>query len=193
MQKGNTKKIDSRILRSKRDLANALEELLQEKNLDDISIQEITERAMVSKNTFYNNFLDKNELVMFIFERYAESIFAQAEPILRQKGDKQQRFIRCLEIVVHFFYIQPERFQKMIQNDHSKTMFWNINNFVQNVVSYIFENYRELVGNDLPEKVVALYYSGAISNLIYFAFLEGPKLEEKDTVRYMAKLFTVLN
>ena len=55
----NNAKEDSRTIRSKRDLANALEELLQEKNYDDIGIKEITDKAMVSKNTFYNNFNEK--------------------------------------------------------------------------------------------------------------------------------------
>ena len=45
-------KEDGRIIRSKRDLANALIELLQEKNYDDIGIKEITDKARVSKNTF---------------------------------------------------------------------------------------------------------------------------------------------
>ena len=55
-------KEDGRIIRSKRDLANALIELLQEKNYDDIGIKEITDKARVSKNTFYNNFKDNPSL-----------------------------------------------------------------------------------------------------------------------------------
>lgn len=192
MQKLNQVKVDSRVKRSKRDLANALEELLQEKNLDDITIQEITERAMVSKNTFYNNFLDKNELVMFMFERYSDSIYEKILPIIESDKDKSTRFMEGLEVVVHFFYTNPARFQKMVQNDHSKTMFWNINNFIQKVISFFFENYRELIEDDVPEEVVSLFYSGAVANLIYFAFLSGPKIKEKDTVKYLSKLFSNL-
>lgn len=45
----NTIKEDARIVRTKRDLANALEELLKEKSIDDISIKDITDKALISK------------------------------------------------------------------------------------------------------------------------------------------------
>lgn len=188
------KKIDSRVKRSKRDLANALEELLQEKNLDDITITEITERAMVSKNTFYNNFLDKNELVMFMFQRYLIKIAQEAFPDNSKAVDKDEAIEKIARTVVHFFYTDSARFKKMIENDHSKTMFWNINRFVQEVVSFTFKNHPEAVSHQLPEKIVALFYSGAVSNLIYYAFLNnGPKVEEEEVVGYMIKLFRILD
>ena len=42
-------KEDVRTIRTKRDLANALEELLQEKNFDEIAIKDITDAALISK------------------------------------------------------------------------------------------------------------------------------------------------
>ena len=62
-------KEDARIVRTKRDLANALEDLLKERSMSEISIKDITDRALISKNTFYNNFNDKNELLVFLLER----------------------------------------------------------------------------------------------------------------------------
>ena len=59
----NGKKIDARILRSKRDLADSLESLLEKKNYDDITIKEICEGALVSKLTFYNSYI----IVIFLF------------------------------------------------------------------------------------------------------------------------------
>ena len=45
-------KEDARVVRTKRDLRNALEELLQEKNFDELSVKDITDKALISKNTF---------------------------------------------------------------------------------------------------------------------------------------------
>ena len=64
----NNQKEDARTIRSKRDLANALEELMQEINYDDIGIKDIADRALVSKNTFYNNFNDKNEVLIKLWD-----------------------------------------------------------------------------------------------------------------------------
>ena len=57
---------DVRVQRSRRDLMNALESLLPEKSFDDITVKDITDRALVSKNTFYNNFKDKEELLEYL-------------------------------------------------------------------------------------------------------------------------------
>ena len=81
----NSTKEDARIVRTKRDLANALEELLQEKNFDELSVKDITDRALISKNTFYNNFQDKNELLNFLFERYREQLLKDIQPYIDKR------------------------------------------------------------------------------------------------------------
>ena len=78
-EKTNIKE-DARIVRTKRDLANALEELLEEKSFDEISIKEITDKALISKNTFYNNFEDKNDLLTFLFARYEAYLIKDVKP-----------------------------------------------------------------------------------------------------------------
>lgn len=53
---------DSRAVRTRGELASALIALMHEKGFDDISVQEICERAQVGRSTFYAHFQDKNEL-----------------------------------------------------------------------------------------------------------------------------------
>lgn len=50
-------------------LANALIELCNEKPLSKISVTEITKRAGTGRQTFYNHFVDKCELIYWIFTR----------------------------------------------------------------------------------------------------------------------------
>lgn len=55
--------IDPRIVRSRRMLMDALAKLLAEKEFDDISIQEIADRATLNRATFYLHYPDKNALL----------------------------------------------------------------------------------------------------------------------------------
>ena len=102
MQNQEHKKEDKRVIRSKRDLSNALDELLNEKNYDDISIQDITEKALVSKNTFYNNFLDKNELLMYLFQKYSMEIFEQIEPLLNSDASFEEISKKSLICIIDY-------------------------------------------------------------------------------------------
>src|ERR1700679_947899 len=54
---------DPRILRSRRMLMEALLRLLDRKEFDDISVQEIADEATLNRATFYLHYADKNALL----------------------------------------------------------------------------------------------------------------------------------
>src|SRR3984957_20014396 len=58
-----TETTDPRILRSRRMLMEALARLLIKKELEDISVQEITDEATLNRATFYLHYPDKNALL----------------------------------------------------------------------------------------------------------------------------------
>jgi AcrR family transcriptional regulator len=64
LQPGSTtENTDPRILRSRRMLMEALIGLLNQKEFDDISIQEIADEATLNRATFYLHYPDKNALL----------------------------------------------------------------------------------------------------------------------------------
>lgn len=59
---------DPRILRSRRMLMDALDKLLQNKDFDDISVQEIAAEATLNRATFYLHYPDKSVLLQAMTE-----------------------------------------------------------------------------------------------------------------------------
>ena len=177
------KKEDSRVIRSKRDLANALAELLKEKNFDDISIKEITDKALVSKNTFYNNFLDKNDLMSFLLKRYTNKIY---EETLSQKDEfNPLNTLKILiEKVVHFLFTNPLELGKILQNDQTKSLYWIFYNFINENIDWIFKEYNKKINVKIPASVIESFYTGAIVNIIYFN-ATNKKYSEKEVVNYL--------
>lgn len=57
------RQVDRRVRRTKKSLENALIDLTLEKEYDEITIQEITERADVGYRTFFRHYSDKDELL----------------------------------------------------------------------------------------------------------------------------------
>src|SRR5438445_130905 len=55
-------KVDRRILRTRDTLGDALVELMQEKAFDEITVQEVLDRAGVGRSTFYAHYRDKENL-----------------------------------------------------------------------------------------------------------------------------------
>jgi AcrR family transcriptional regulator len=58
--------LDRRIQKTLQHLQNALSELIAEKHYDDITIQEILDRANVGRSTFYAHFENKDQLLRSI-------------------------------------------------------------------------------------------------------------------------------
>jgi AcrR family transcriptional regulator len=66
-------KVDLRVRRSRKMLQEALIELtVEKKGFTAVTVQDITERAMVNRSTFYRHYLDKCDLV----QQYMADVFA---------------------------------------------------------------------------------------------------------------------
>jgi AcrR family transcriptional regulator len=59
-----TKKLDPRVVRTRRLLRDALVSLIEEKGFDAITVQDIADRAELNRATFYLHYQDKQELLV---------------------------------------------------------------------------------------------------------------------------------
>lgn len=183
-------KEDARIVRTKRDLANALEDLLKERSISEISIKDITDRALISKNTFYNNFNDKNELLVFLFERYENALLKEIKPILDKTfyATRIFNFRKSIEVIVHFFYTTDLPFKQMIQNDTSRVLFYSLNVFIQDIFTRLEKNYDKFLTKKVNSKITSAFYAGAFASTIYFAYVKGLDIEEKELSHDLIRL-----
>jgi AcrR family transcriptional regulator len=67
--------INLRVRRTQKLLREALIDLIEERGFDALTVGEVTERAMVSRATFYRNYQDKYDLVEQIFAEAIQALF----------------------------------------------------------------------------------------------------------------------
>jgi AcrR family transcriptional regulator len=72
-------KADRRSERTRQLLSAALIELMLEQRYDDITVQEIIDRANVGRSTFYAHYLDKEDLLISDFTRVLDALTQQHE------------------------------------------------------------------------------------------------------------------
>lgn len=63
-------KVDRRILKSQEAIKKAVIELMSKKNFDEITIQNISDKANVSRGTIYLHYLDKYDLLDKLIEEH---------------------------------------------------------------------------------------------------------------------------
>ena len=97
------KKTDARVRRTRDALGDALVALMQEKPFDTITVQEVLDRAHVSRSTFYSHYSDKDDLLMSDAEEFFEAL-AMA---LSARGDNSDRVFPVKEFFTHLSEAQP--------------------------------------------------------------------------------------
>lgn len=97
------KNSDRRVQRTRDRLGDALVELLVEKPFDDITVQDVLNRAGISRSTFYSHFRDKNDL----FLSDADEFFEGMATALSRFGDKSERVAPVRELCSHIAEVRP--------------------------------------------------------------------------------------
>jgi AcrR family transcriptional regulator len=77
-------KADRRSQRTRQSLSTALFELMLEQRYDDITVQDIIDRANVGRSTFYAHYLDKEDLLISDFTRVLDALSHHIE----QRGEE---------------------------------------------------------------------------------------------------------
>src|SRR5712691_3952088 len=68
------RKPDRRIRRTCERLGSALVALIQERPIDDVTVQDVLDRASVGRSTFYLHFRDKDDLLLSQLEKFLETM-----------------------------------------------------------------------------------------------------------------------
>jgi AcrR family transcriptional regulator len=111
------KKIDVRVRRTRDALGDALVALMQEKQFDSITVQDVLDRAKVSRATFYSHFSDKDDLLMSDADEFFEAIAMS----LSAHGDKSERVFPVQEFFSHLihakdFVVALKNSGKLVEN-----------------------------------------------------------------------------
>ncbi len=100
---GSNKKTDARVRRTRDALGDALVLLMQEKPFETITVQDVLDRAHISRSTFYSHYSDKDDLLMSDAEEFFESL----SMALSAHSDKSERVFPVKEFFEHLSDVQP--------------------------------------------------------------------------------------
>ena len=92
-----SKPVDRRVRHTRDALGDALIALMQEKPFAGITVQQVLDRAGVSRSTFYTHYSDKNDLFLSDVEEFLDFMAFS----LSRHGDKSSRVAPVRELFAH--------------------------------------------------------------------------------------------
>jgi AcrR family transcriptional regulator len=156
------KKTDARVRRTRDALGDALIALMQEKPFDTITVQDVLDRAHVSRSTFYTHYSDKDDLLM----SDAEEFFEALSMALSQHGDKSDRVFPVREFFAHLSDVQPF-FKALVKSGkYHENMELARGHFARGIERRLAELPRGVTipANQLP--AIAFAHAGALLSLL---------------------------
>ena len=156
------KKTDARVRRTRDALGDALIALMQEKPFDTIKVQDVLDRAHVSRSTFYAHYSDKDDLLMSDSEEFFEAL----SMALSAHGDKSDRVFPVKEFFTHLADVQPF-FKALVKSGRfQENMELARGHFARGIERRLSElpRARSIPAGELP--AIAFTHAGALLSLL---------------------------
>lgn len=167
----STKKLQKNSF-AKQCLMDALLQLMHTKNYDDITITDITERAGVSRMSYYRNYKSKDEILtdyMFrIIKEYAFSISSDF-PKLRNGFQTYEHILGSLQYLKKY----KDYVLCLKKSNHSEILLKGLDFYMLTVTG--------LMDSESPRKYELYYYSGALYN-IFLHWIEDGMTEDIEVI-----------
>jgi len=183
MQLTQKPKMDRRVQRTLQSLRTALLELIKEKNYDEISIEEITERANVGRATFYLHYKDKEDLLM---EEFSAIMNGRAQALseipfsvwlqVSEEKNKKNKPIQPLLLVFEHIYENYELYYLLFKSTNSSRLIERIRKISTEAIVRFVETKRQTDPiphlSEVPIEFLAAFFSGALLSVVSWWIME---------------------
>lgn len=170
--------MDLRVEKTYMALYNAFTALLEEKRFEDFTLNELCQRAMIRRTTFYKHFADKYEYFLFYVKETCSTVREQSANAALEGNTKAYLIFMCRELVRFL-----DRHEKMVRNVLSSSMFpMLLDGLAEQITEDIYSVLRSAQVTDgltnAQIEDMAAFYAGGIVNLVRRSLRHGKALDE---------------
>jgi AcrR family transcriptional regulator len=109
-------------LRTRAALIEAGADLLAQRPIDAIPINDIVQAAGVAKGSFFNHFDDKDAFAAAIATEVREDLEARVAAANQDVADPAARVVRGMATFIHFALVDPKRTRIMLRGHPASTV-----------------------------------------------------------------------
>lgn len=193
-------KLDRRIVRTRQSLRTALMELVNEKDYDQISVEEIAARANISRAAFYLHFKDKDDLflnqfyVMAMervqaFTELPSSFWMALAGAPELEGESVLPLVKIFELadqnaVIYKILLRDGSSRRLVNGIREITS-QAFNNFLNAKFQNELQNFRPAV----PVDLLATYFSAALLSIMGWWLEQEPRMPPEEITQMFNQLF----
>jgi AcrR family transcriptional regulator len=171
------KEQDRRVRRTRRALREALSDLMAEKGYDQVTIEELTNRADIGRTTFYLHYSAKQDLLLEQFGEMIDQLVAQFSQIplsaWGQEGDLRSGDhppSRPISMIFHHAAENEDLYRIVLQGEGVDQAAQRLQAIMTNAVNVFLQHKmgdkKERLNLQVPLEIFANYFAGALLGVI---------------------------
>ena len=130
-----TKKEDIRITKTKKALTEAFFEMLAVTPLEDITVNDLCQKADVRRATFYKHFRDKSDFIVFLIKEARVRFGLKEEDFNFGPQQIKDYYLKCSEAIMAYLLRYESTLKKIIVSDMRPTF----------IEMFVRQNYEDTV------------------------------------------------
>lgn len=137
---------------------NSFTKLINEKDFDDITIQDLLDDSGVSRSTFYSHYKTKDELLLSVSHHIFEHVFSKSLEEEKTHDFSKDTFYNYRHLIEHIFYHvkdEKELFKGILKSSGTKIFMDEFRKQLHRFVDSYYANYpyRESIPLELKKNI----------------------------------------
>ena len=117
----STRKEDIRIVKTKKALTDAFFDMLASMSMDDITVNDLCERADVRRATFYKHFKDKNDFIIFLIKDIREKFDTDVWDVNRNTALTSDYYLEYAGALISYLLGREAAIKKLVSSPMRST------------------------------------------------------------------------
>lgn len=181
------KKIDLRILKTKRNLYEGLLTLMKEKTFEEIKVSDICSAALTNRSTFYDHFSDKYELLDSLINDLEEDLVSKLEENENYNNAKEY-YMQMIEIFFEHISSNINVYSSVLKKNNNSIVMDMANDAIYRDVENHIRKSNKILKTEIPVEIISKFYVSAVIN-VCLEYIKFPnKHGKEDILKYLDTL-----
>ena len=176
------KKIDLRILKTKKNIYENFETLMKKHSFEEIKVSDICSLAMINRSTFYAHYNDKYELLEEYINNMKDLLARELEKNTNIKNSKEY-YLEMIRLLLEHIDTKKDTFASIMTNNKNSITMDILHSVISKEIIKEIKKTNEFEESEVPEDIITKFYLGAVIS-ICTEWISSQKYSKEDILKY---------
>ena len=176
------KKVDLRVIKTKKILYETLIELMKTKTFEEIKVSDICTKALINRSTFYAHYDDKYELLLEFINSLKEEFINE---LSKNKNilNTREYYLEMIRLFLDHIENKKDIYNAIMINNRNSIMMDILSSVANNEIIKKMESSN--ISTKVPANIIAKFYLGGVLNLGIEWLRDTNKYSKEEIIKYL--------